>query len=448
MKHRILLLLSTALLLVLSLTLLSCQADTTTEPTITEAPDTTTAPDETTAPITEAGPTQEEIRAMDMVNTLFEHYAVESGKNDTAVINFTEYHNTNQSGYLWTNFSATGLQYYVCKLDPDNAEQKEIYRKMINNFRHFRQYTSNPNAPVKSVKYHSGRGSRFYTGSGTCFFDDNIWVARNYLRAYEILGDTWYLEEAIRVNNWVLSGWNNEIGGLVWSEDGLRDDANEQNLERGLSANACAIIVNATLASLSTKAEDKAFYTEWAEKFYTFCKKMQNLPISHDYWNGIHTKIVNGVRQDGEINKVHYSYNSGSMILANLAMYELTTDENKKAEYLEDAIETAKSAKKTFYRVDGQTAKRYIMGDPWFAAILNEAYFELGAYDKKAADSYIGNFNNNVTTGYKNRDTETGLLPYQATEKNTFARNESWCIHQIGVVQQAVLIALYQKTFP
>ncbi|MBQ7365474.1 MAG: hypothetical protein IJW46_07730 [Clostridia bacterium] len=448
MKHRLLLALTGVLLLITLTALVACgDGDTTTAGTTsTDAPDTTTTLPATTAPVTEAGPTKEEIRAMEMVETIFKHYAVEGESGDKAYINFTEYHNTNQSGYLWTNFSAVGMQYYVCKLYPEDAEQKEIFRKMINNFRYFRQYSPGANAAPDSVKYHSGRGSRYYTGTGTCFFDDNIWVARNYLRAYEILGDKWYLEEAIRVNNWVLSGWNHELGGIVWSEAGLRDDADAQNLERGLSANACAIIVNAQLASLAKNDEDRAFHLNWAEKFYTFCKQMQNTPISHDYWNGIHTVIVNGVRQNGEVNKVHFSYNSGSMILANLALYEITADETKKAAYLEDAIETAKSAKKTFYKVDAQLGKRYYTGDPWFAAILNEAYFELFSYDKELAESLIAGFNNNVGYAYGNRDTATGLFPYQATKKNTFAQNESWCIHQIGVAQQAVLVALYEKT--
>ena len=447
MKHRLLLIALCVMLLSGAVLFTACgtpDITTTAAKQTTDAPATTTEAPTTTAPVTEKGPSKEEVRAMEMVETMFTHYAVDGGVGKQAYTNFTEYHNTDQWGYLWTNFSAVGMQYYVCKLDPDNQEAKDTFRDMINNFQYFRQY-GKASSGTTAVKYHSGRGSRFYSGVGTCFFDDNIWVARNFLRAYEILGDTWYLEEAIRVNNWVISGWNNELGGLVWSEDGLRDDANEQNLERGLSANACAIIVNAQLAALASSEEDRAFHLEWADKFYTFCKQMQNTPISRDYWNGIHTIIVNGKRENGTINKAHYSYNSASMILANLELYELETDEAKKASYLEDAIETAKAAKKTFYKVDAQSGKRYFQGDPWFAAILAEAYYELGAYDKPLADSLINAFNVNVTAAYQNRDSETGLFPYQATKKNTFAQNESWCIHQLGVAQQAVIIALYKK---
>lgn len=301
------------------------------------------------------------------------------------------------------------MQYYVCKLYPDDVKQTEIFRRMINNFKYFRQSDSSSNAAENSVKYHSARGQRVNSGSGDSFFDDNIWVARNYLRAYEILGDQWYLEEAIRVNNWVLSGWNNELGGIVWSEVGLTDSANEQHLERGLSANACGIMVNATLSQLVEDPEAKAFYLGWAEKFYDFCKKMQNTPTSYDYWNGIHTIIENGVRKDGDVNRVHFSYNSGSMILANLALYDCTEDQAKKDAYMDDALKTSAAAKKTFCVLDSAAKKMYYQGDPWFAAILCEAYYQLRQYNEKVANRYLETFSDNVALAYANRDKRTDL---------------------------------------
>lgn len=405
-----------------------------------------TAPTTTVATSPEAtAPSEREVLARKMVDTLYRMYQEKGGSGNTAYINLHEYHNTKQSGYLWSNFSGVGLQYYVCKLYPESATEKEIFRRMIYNFQYFRQSNPASNSAENSVKYHSARGARINGGTGDCFFDDNVWIARNYLRAYEILGDEWYLEEAIRVNNWVLSGWNQELGGIVWSEVGLTDSANAQHLERGLSANACSIIVNAKLAQLVEDPAQKAFYKEWAEKFYTFCKRMQNTPTSYDYWNGIHTIIENGVRKDGDINRVHFSYNSGSMILANLALYELETDEAKKKEYMTDAENTAKAAQKTFWQVDMTAKKSFYQGDPWFAAILAEAYYELNAYNSTLVKRYLNNFSKNVETAYANRDKRTGLCPYQSTQKVTWDKNESYVIHQIGVVQQAVIAALCEK---
>ena len=177
-----------------------------------------------------------------------------------------------------------------------------------------------------------------------------------------------------------------------------------------------------------------------------FCKKMQNTPKSYDYWNGIATVISSdGTRRDGAINKTHYSYNSGSMILANLAMYDAVTDETKKAMYMEDAINTAAAAKKTFYRMEVGNPTRYYIGDPWFAAILNEAYYELAGYDKALGASYLETFAKNVKLGYGNRDEATKLLPYQAVWKvdPEYKNREDLVLMQVGFVQQAVMAALY-----
>ena len=183
---------------------------------------------------------------------------------------------------------------------------------------------------------------------------------------------------------------------------------------------------------------------DWAEKFYNFCKKMQNKPDTYDYWNGIHTIInADGTRSDGDINRVHYAYNSGSMILADLIMYDRTDDSDKKAEYMDDALGTAAAAKKTFNLVDPGAMKFYYQGDPWFAAILHEAYYELRNYEPELADEYLESFNTNVKTAYQNRDPETNLCPYQATWTVTWDKNEIWGIHQIGFAEQAVIAALY-----
>lgn len=81
--------------------------------------------------------------------------------------------------------------------------------------------------------------------------------------------------------------------------------------------------------------------------------------------------------------------------------------------------------------------------DPWFACILNEAYYELRLYKPEEARKYMESFNKNATAAYLNRDPVTKLFPYQATKKFTWEQNASWVIHQVGVAEQAVLCALY-----
>ena len=90
----------------------------------------------------------------------------------------------------------------------------------------------------------------------------------------------------------------------MWCEQGLTDQATEQELERGLSANACCILVNAWLYQLTGEKS----YLEWADRFYQFCKQMQD-PVTKIYYNGVHTLLQNSHRQAGDVNKDLYSYN-------------------------------------------------------------------------------------------------------------------------------------------
>ena len=93
--------------------------------------------------------------------------------------------------------------------------------------------------------------------------------------------------------------------------------------------------------------------------------------------------------------------------------------------------------------LDPGASKFYYTGDPWFACILNEAYYELRLYKPEEARKYMESFNKNATAAYLNRDPVTKLFPYQATKKFTWEQNASWVIHRVGVAEQAVLCALY-----
>lgn len=298
--------------------------------------------------------------------------------------------------YLWSYFAAAGMMYRACKAGMDILP---FYRTVIEGLRFYRS------APMGDgmIKYHSERGDAYDTGCGPCFFDDNIWVARNYLFAYEILKDRFYLEEAGRIVKYIYTGWNEELGGLVWNENGLTPDGTEQELERGLSANGCCIIVNALLYQLTGRAD----YLAWAHRFYDFCKTTQD-PESGIYYNGVHTLIADGRRVAGEINKDLYGYNTGSMILADLLLYEIT----KEKSYYQDAIRSAAAAHKAFLRFDEVSGCFYYKDFVWFTAVLAEGYAALAACDSEAAGPYMKMLEQSLDYSLSTFCKDTGLLPH------------------------------------
>ena len=186
-----------------------------------------------------------------------------------------------------------------------------------------------------------------------------------------MFGQEEYLLEAQRVVEFVHSGWNEELGGVVWNENGLTENATVQELERGLSANACAALVDAILYTLTGKEE----HLTWALRSYNFCKKMQD-PVTKIYYNGLHTVLVDGKRHNGTVNKDLYSYNTGSMVLVDIELYKITGD----ASYLDDARSASKAAFDAFGRIDPKSGRWYMKDFIWFTAVMAEGWQALCAY--------------------------------------------------------------------
>ena len=301
------------------------------------------------------------------------------------------------TAYLWSYFGALGMMYQMNRLFPEDTNVREEYKTMLDHLAYYKNADSND----LLAKYNSGRGTTANHGVGDIFFDDNIWVARNMLFAYEIFGDEDYLSEAVKVTNFIYTGWNEEIGGLVWNETGLGTNATPQELERGLSANACGIIVNAKLYQLTQEET----YLNWAVKFYDFCKQLQNSDTGI-YYNGINTVVKpDGTRINGSINKDLYAYNTGSMILADLLLYDITSEED----YYIDAKKAAAISHHVFVKeTDGI---QYYKGFPWFTAILIEGYEALSQYDSDFTKPFIEVLKTSLDRACNDFMDKNGMLP-------------------------------------
>ncbi len=345
---------------------------------------------------------------------------------------YKEYMNQNSKAYLWSQFSLTGKQYAYVKADESDAEAKEMLREQVDMFERYKHTDST----ASFKKYHSGQG--ILSGQGTVFFDDNIWAVRNLLYAYEVLGDQKYLDYAKATIEFVYSGWDDQLGGLVWNETGLTAAGNAADLERGLSANGASVFVSCQLYTLTGEQR----YLDEALKFYDFCKTLQD-PVTKFYNNGRHT-ILNpdGSRSDGSINKAKYSYNPGSMIISDLRLYEITEDEK----YLTDALESAEAAYKAFALEEGGVT--FINDFQWFNTVLLDSYVQLYEYDKEKVGPYIETFEKQLDYAYRKKRSEIGLLPekyYDSGWKNTSNQENYRLLIQAANAEQFSLVAQYYK---
>jgi len=166
-------------------------------------------------------------------------------------------------------------------------------------------------------------------------------------------------------------------GGLYWKEGDKS------------TKNTCSNGPGVLLALDLYRATGERGYLDTALLLYNWVNKVLQSP-SGVYYDSIKTK-------DGRIARQFYTYNTGTMLQANVILYTLT----KKAAYLDEAHRLAAASLKTFFK-NGRWPGNY-----WFNAVLLRGYQDLYQLDKDK--TYIQAFITDVD-GIRNTETDKAGL--------------------------------------
>lgn len=263
-------------------------------------------------------------------------------------------------------------------------------------------------------------------------YDDNIWLTINFLRAYELTGNTAYLNKAEFLIRFILDeAWFEPLGGIFWDS---RKEA------RHSCSNNPAI---KPLADLYKHTKNE-FYLNWAKKIYDFSITLKDteLNVYHDLVHAHQNE--NGQWVEGTPGGGYYSYNTGAMISGAAALYGVTGDQK----YLVEALSAAKGAFDYFgnkHIVEGY------MGFPvsttiWFNTILLTGYLELYLYAKKEAVTYIDAYQKSMDYAYDNFSKD-GYMPidwlagWQDNDKNNFKE----ALDHSSNIEMYALLAIFEK---
>lgn len=207
------------------------------------------------------------------------------------------------------------------------------------------------------------------------FYDDCIWIQKEFLNAYNIFGDDEYLDLARRVMNYIYLGWDDKFGGgIYWKDTGYGGTSGK---------NTC---INAPAAMASCQmyvVTGDVSYLDWAIKIYDWMKDKFVDPEDKLLWDNV------DYNSEGEerIDKAKYTYNSGCFISAAAMLYEITGQ----AVYLEDAKATAESATARwlhYENIDGlYSGYIWSSGHTWFNSSLVEGFLNLKKVD--ADETYV-----------------------------------------------------------
>jgi uncharacterized protein YyaL (SSP411 family) len=146
------------------------------------------------------------------------------------------------------------------------------------------------------------------------YYDDNAWMVITYIEAFELTGDRKYLKQADATQKFVLSGWDDQLGGgIYWHE-----------VKRG-GKNTCSNAPTAVAAVLLARHLDRPTNLDWARRITEWTQK--NLQDTDGLY--FDSKKI----PSGEIDKGKLTYNTALMLRANLGLFRATGEQK----YLDEA---------------------------------------------------------------------------------------------------------------
>ncbi len=249
------------------------------------------------------------------------------------------------------------------------------------------------------------------------YYDDNGLVGIDYLQGYEMKHDSEYLSKAKDAFAFILSGWSEVLGGgVTWLEG------------HGDQKPACSNGMATLLALKLYKATHDEQYLQWGQRFYNWM--FTNLRDSVGlYCNDRKTA-------DNSLNKVYYTYNSGSMLEASVLLYQFT----KEQKYLDEARLIA-AASLAFFGKRTSDARTTVLDLPWFVLVLFRGYESLYRVDGNPA--YVNVIIENVDYAWRHSKDNYGLIQNRWSDVNDKEKSApKWLLDQACMVEFYARIAL------
>ena len=207
-------------------------------------------------------------------------------------------------------------------------------------------------SPAGYQPYLAGPG-----GGDDRYYDDNAWMAIDFVYAYELTKEARYLRRAEEVLRFVWSGWDEKLGGGVYWH--VSRDGRDEKAQKGVCSNATAACGLLRLARQKA-GRDRDELIARARRAVAWTRKhlqdADKLYMDHVSPRG------------GQVQRHKWTYNTGMMVRCHLLLHELTGSPAD----LTEAVAVGRAAEAF---VDPQTGA--YRDAPFFSHLLAEADLEL-----------------------------------------------------------------------
>jgi len=316
--------------------------------------------------------------------------------------------------YLWPTSGVFSAVNALLKATGDNRYLDLLEEKILPGLEHYYDSLRRLSC-YQSYITAAGNSDRYY--------DDNIWLAIDFCDLYRITGKPEYLEKSAEVWQFVLSGWDDNLGGgIYWCEQ-----------KKG-TKNTCSNAPAAVLALKLFEATRDSIYFRWGIRIYNWTKTSLQDPADHLYFDNKDLA--------GKTDTRKYTYNSGQMLQSAAILCRLTGDES----YLREAQQIGESVvnhfTEDFTTGEGKKIRLFKNTGNWFNAILFRGYAELYQLDRN--DRYISIFRDNMDHLWFNVRNKDGL--FSKDWKGQKEDEYKSLLDQAGLVEIWAMLARVSRT--
>ncbi len=241
------------------------------------------------------------------------------------------------------------------------------------------------------------------------YYDDNGLVGIDYMESYLLTKNPLYLKRAKDVFTFILSGWNEDMGGGVpWLEG--------HNDQKPACTNGMA-----TLTALKIYQGSKdPYYLDQGKRFYSW---MYNTLRDS---TGV---ITNNIKPDGELNRTFWTYNTGSLIEAAVLLYQFTGEK----QYLQQAQQLAADSYKHFRNVPHNKNLILHIDLPWFVTVLFRGYEALYHVDGDA--KYFEAIEHDLNYAWQHTRDSYGYVSSSWTTNPAHIKKPKWLLDQACIAE-------------
>ncbi|WPV02949.1 glycoside hydrolase family 76 protein [Mucilaginibacter sp. cycad4] len=249
------------------------------------------------------------------------------------------------------------------------------------------------------------------------YYDDNGLVGIDYMESYFNTKKPIYLQRAKDVFKFIISGWNDDVGGgITWLEG-----HNDQKP-------ACSNGMAALTALKIYEGCHELYYLQQGERIYNWMYRSLR-----DSTTGM---ISNDIKLSGDQNHTFWSYNTGSMIEAAVLLYRFTGRQR----YLQQAKALASVSYKYYEGLPHDKRLILKIDVPWFIAVLFRGYEALRKVDGN--NKYIAAIEHDLNYAWNNSKDKFGLTTHSWLPKPGELVKPKWLLDEACIAEMYARLSL------